>query len=77
MRLDELIQQHTQALSPVHQTEVFDFVLFLEQKQARGILTKEQPQRQERLKKALDAAVALDIFKRVDGVAWQQEQRMD
>jgi len=28
MRLDEIIQQHPQALSPAHQAEVFDFVLF-------------------------------------------------
>ena len=32
MRLDEIIQQHTQSLSPQLQAEVFDFVLFLEQK---------------------------------------------
>ncbi|MFZ2450145.1 MAG: DUF2281 domain-containing protein [Methylovulum miyakonense] len=34
MRLDEIIQQHAKTLSPALQAEVFDFVLFLEQKQA-------------------------------------------
>ena len=40
MRLDEIIQQHTKALSPAQQAEVFDFVLFLEQKQAEHELIK-------------------------------------
>jgi len=35
MRLDEIIQQHAKTLSPAYQAEVFDFVLFLEQKQAQ------------------------------------------
>ena len=34
MSLDEIIQQHAKTLSPALQAEVFDFVLFLEQKQA-------------------------------------------
>lgn len=36
MRLDEIIQQHAKTLSPAHQAEVFDFVLFLEQKQTQA-----------------------------------------
>jgi len=32
MSLDEIIQQHTKALPQALQAEVFDFVLFLEQK---------------------------------------------
>ncbi|GEM_PF-3106269 len=36
MRLDEIIQQHAKALSPAHQAEVFDFVLFLGQKQTQA-----------------------------------------
>jgi len=77
MRLDEIIQQHTKALSPAHQAEVFDFVLFLEQKQNNMQITDPQQQRKERLKKALDDAVALGVFAGVDGVAWQNEQRQD
>ena len=77
MRLDEIIQQHTKALSPAHQAEVFDFVLFLEQKQADNRQITDRQQRKERLKKALDAAVALGVFAGVDGVAWQNEQRQD
>ncbi|MDD1635723.1 MAG: hypothetical protein LUQ06_05370 [Methylococcaceae bacterium] len=77
MRLDEIIQQHTKTLSPAHQAEVFDFVLFLEQKQNNMQITDPQQQRKERLKKALDDAVALGVFAGVDGVAWQNEQRQD
>jgi hypothetical protein len=77
MRLDEIIQQHTRTLSPAHQAEVFDFVLFLEQKQNNMQITDPQQQRKERLKKALDDAVALGVFAGVDGVAWQNEQRQD
>ena len=40
MRLDEIIQQHIQSLLPAQQAEVFDFVLFLEQKQAKHELIK-------------------------------------
>jgi hypothetical protein len=77
MRLDEIIQQHTKALSPAHQAEVFDFVLFLEQKQGYDRLITDRQQRKERLKKALNDAVALGVFAGVDGVAWQNEQRQD
>jgi hypothetical protein len=77
MCLDEIIQQHTKTLSPAHQAEVFDFVLFLEQKQNNMQITDPQQQRKERLKKALDDAVALGVFAGVDGVAWQNEQRQD
>jgi len=77
MRLDEIIQQHTKALSPAHQAEVFDFVLFLEQKQAENLQITDRQQRKEQLKKALDDAVALGVFAGVDGVAWQNEQRQD
>jgi predicted aminopeptidase len=76
MNLDEIIQQHTKALPLQLQAEVFDFVLFLEQRQAnQTVLT--DTQRKERLRKSLDKAVALNIFAGVDGVAWQNEQRKD
>ncbi len=42
MRLDEIIQQHAKTLSPAHQAEVFDFVLFLEQKQTQAANRIEQ-----------------------------------
>ena len=77
MRLDEIIQQHIQSLLPAQQAEVFDFVLFLEQKQGHTQLITDQEQRKERLKKVLDNAVTLGIFAGIDGVAWQNEQRQD
>ena len=77
MRLDEIIQQHTKALSPALQAEVFDFVLFLEQKQVNTFLVADKQQRIEQLKKALNNAVELRVFEGIDGVAWQNEQRQD
>jgi len=77
MRLDEIIQQHAKALPPALQAEVFDFVLFLEQKQASKLLTTNQLTRKDQLKKALNNAVELRVFEDIDGVAWQNEQRQD
>ncbi len=78
MRLDEIIQQHTEKLPPQLQAEVFDFVLFLEQKQAtQSFVATTRQQRKERIKKALDTAVELAIFAGVDGAEWQNEQRQD
>jgi hypothetical protein len=74
MKLDEVIQKHTKALQL--QAEVFDFVLFLEQRQTNQPVITDQ-QRKERLKKSLDKAVALNICAGVDGVAWQNELRID
>ena len=74
MQLNEIIQ-HTEKLSPQLQAEVFDFILHLEKKQASQLLSIQQ--RKQRLKKALDNAVALNIFTGVDGVTWQKEQRQD
>ncbi len=76
MRLDEIIQQHAQKLSPQLQAEVFDFISFLEKKQANQSLLVNL-QRKERLKKALDNAVASGVFSGIDGVEWQNEQRQD
>jgi len=77
MRLDEIIQQHAKALPPALQAEVFDFVLFLEQKQASKLLTTNQLTRKDQLKNALNNAVELRVFEDIDGVAWQNEQRQD
>ena len=77
MRLDEIIQQHTKALPQALQAEVFDFVLFLEQKQANKFLMTDQLVRKEQLKKTLDNAVELRVFDGIDGVVWQNEQRQD
>jgi hypothetical protein len=49
MRLDDIIQQYTQKLSPQLQAEVFDFVLFLEQKQAKQSLVIDTKQPARRL----------------------------
>lgn len=74
MQLDEMIQQHTVNLLPELKAEVFDFILFLEQKN-RALKTTSQS-RQE-LKNALNEAVALNMFDGIDGIDWQREQRQD
>ena len=72
MQLDEMIQEHTVNLSPQLKAEIFDFVLFVEQKQKNSVL-KERMQNKQQLKQDLKNAVALNIFAGVDGVAWQKE----
>ena len=62
MRLEEIIQQHAKVLPPALEAAVFNFVLFLEQKQANNLLISDQLQRKKQLKKALDNAVELRIF---------------
>ena len=76
MNLDEIIQQHTNALPSHLQAEVFDFILFLEHKQANNPAVS-TIERKIRLKQALEKAAALDIFAGIDGVTWQKEQRQD
>jgi hypothetical protein len=76
MQLDEMIQEHTVNLSPQLKAEIFDFVLFVEQKQKNSVL-KERMQNKQQLKQDLENAVALNIFAGIDGVEWQREQRQD
>lgn len=74
MQLDEMIQQHTVNLLPELKAEVFDFILFIEQKN-RAL--KSTSQSRQQLKTALNEAVALNMFTGIDGVDWQREQRQD
>ncbi len=77
MQLDEMIQQHTVNLLPELKAEVFDFILFLEQKN-RAL--KSTSQSRQQLKNALNEAVALNMLigiDGIDGVDWQREQRQD
>ncbi len=76
MQLDDMIQQHTVKLSPELKAEVFDFILFIEQKQKKTAFRK-TAQRKQQLKNALNQAVALNMFAGIDGVQWQREQRQD
>jgi len=76
MLLDEQIQQHLINLSPSIKAEVFDFILFLEQKQ-KMMGVKKTVSNSQGLKDSLNKAVALNLLTGVDGVKWQQEQRQD
>ena len=76
MHLDEMIQQHTANLSPQLKAEVFDFILFMEQKQNSRV-SKHKTQSKQQLKQALEAAVNLGVFAGVDGEKWQRQQRQD
>lgn len=76
MHLDEMIRQHTANLSPQLKAEVFDFILFMEQKQNSHAF-KNKTQSKQQLKQALESAVNLGVFANVDGEKWQQQQRQD
>lgn len=75
MNIDEIIQEHTKTLPTHLKTEVFDFVLFLEQKNLVEQTPKDR--RKTQLKAALDKAVALDMFANIDGLEWQNQLRQD
>jgi hypothetical protein len=76
MNLPELIHRHVENLPDTLQTEVLDFVLYLEQKSLRQGASDEAERRQN-LAAAFDRALALNPFAGIDGSAWQREQRLD
>jgi hypothetical protein len=76
MSINQLIQQYVENLSPQLQAEVFDFVLFLEQKQIKQSTTLNySTERKQNLISAFDKLMELNLFVGIDGVEWQKEQR--
>lgn len=74
--LNQTILAHVEKLPPALQSEVLDFVLYLEQKAQRH--TPPMPaERRKKLADAFDRVVALNPFSGVDPLAWQTEQRQD
>jgi len=76
MDLKKTIQEHVERLPLPLQSEVLDFVLYLEQKAKRQAPSTEVEPRQQ-LAAALDRVMALNPFTGVDPQAWQQDQRQE
>ena len=73
MKLDQAIQQHLEKLTLPLQSEVLDYVLYLEQKTGKQSPTDSE--RRKSLASALEKAAAMNPYAKVDPVTWVREQR--
>lgn len=73
MKLDQTIQQLLEKFPFQLQSEVLDYVLYLEQKTRKQSPTDSE--RRKSLASALDKAAAINPYAKVDPVAWVREQR--
>ena len=75
MRLDHTIAQHLEKLPLPLQSEVLDYVLYLEQKtQAQSA---DDSERRRRLASALQKVASMNPYANIDPCAWVQEQRSE
>ena len=74
--LNQTILAHVEKLPPALQSEVLDFVLYLESKVQRHA-SPTPAERRKKLADAFDQIVALNPFSGIDPRAWQAEQRQD
>lgn len=78
MTLTEQIQKQLSTLPPEKQSQVLDFVTFLQERTRSADSVAEDPKRQERLKKAFETLTELGTFaNRNDPVDWQRQMRKD
>ena len=78
MSLAQIIQQHVDLLPQHQQSQVLDFVLFLEQKQQCSNRLVPDDSRKKQLAESLSKLAQSSAFKEVaDPVAWQKEIRRD
>lgn len=75
MRLDHTIAQHLEKLPLTLQSEVLDYVLYLEQKAEKQ--TANDSERRNRLASALQKVASMNPYAEVDPDAWVQEQRAE
>jgi hypothetical protein len=75
MRLDHTIAQHLEKLPLSIQSEVLDYVLYLEQK--TGKQSASDSERRKNLASALQKIAVMNPYAEVDPNAWIQEQRVD
>ncbi len=75
MKLNQAIQQHMEKFTLPLQSEVLDYVLYLEQKAVKQSTSDRE--RREHLTSALKKVVAINPFAAVDPAAWEQEQRSE
>lgn len=73
MKLDQAIQQHLERLPLPLQSEVLDYVLYLEQK--TGKQSPNASKRRKSLTSALDKVAAMNPYANVDPVAFVRAQR--
>ena len=73
MKLDQAIQQHLESMPLPLQSEVLDFVLYLEKKAGKKSLSENE--RRKSLTSALEKVAAMNPYAGVDPSAWVREQR--
>ncbi|MDD5056393.1 MAG: hypothetical protein PHQ60_00880 [Sideroxydans sp.] len=73
MKLDQAIQHHLESMPLSLQSEVLDYVLYLEQK--AGKLQPDENVRRKSLARALEKVAAMNPYAGVDPNAWVREQR--
>jgi hypothetical protein len=73
MKLDQAIQQHLEKFPLPLQSEVLDYVLYLEQKARKQ--SSPDSERRKSLANALEKVAALNPYADVEPVAWVREQR--
>lgn len=73
MRLDRTIAQHLEKLPLSLQSEVLDYVLYLEHK--TGKQSPSDSERRKSLASALKKVVAMNPYTEIDPAAWVREQR--
>ena len=78
MTLAEQIQQQLSTLSPEKQSEVLDFVTFLQGRAQSAQTAFAEEKRKKRLKKAFETLAELGTFADItDPVEWQRQIRKD
>lgn len=75
MRLDHTIAQHLEKLPLSLQSEVLDYVLYLEQKTKKQ--SANDSERRKNLASALQKVAAMNPYAAIDPSAWVQEQRAE
>lgn len=73
MKLNQAIQQHLEKFPLPLQSEVLDYVLYLEQK--AGKQSANDNERRKSLANALEKAAAMNPFAEVDPSEWVRAQR--
>lgn len=75
MKLDHAIAQHVEKLPLSLQSEILDFVLYLEQKVERQ--PSNNIERRKNLASALQKASTMNPYSDLDQIAWVREQRTE
>lgn len=78
MTLLEEIQQRLTDLPPEKQSEVLDFIAFLQERTQLARPVSGKTERGQRIKSALQKVVEMNLFKDItDPVEWQRQIRRD